>query len=435
MRRNDIRVGVLSFHNSKETKAILNAVSDLGHTPVWLRKENLKIEMTRNGPRIEPEVDVVVNRLLLSKSRKPIELLGIANAVSACTPVLNEPDSVATALNKIASVASISGVPKADIPKTVFSSLEDMESFVSDNGSAVYKKAVGTHGDATYAVEDGEALFSDIGGEFGLVQERIDQNNIPSDVRVYVVGGEIIAAMKREAAEGEWKTNIAKGGNGVQVELPWDVEDAVKTVCKDHGLDYAGVDIMEDGDGNWKFLEVNPTAGFKGLFNATGVSPASFIAAQAIEKAGCEVSNRRVRKLALELDDSVPSCKPPIATDKTPTIGLTVKVHVAGHDGMETVKARVDTGAARSSVDVQLASELGIGPICDYVKVKSGSQKETRTRPVAPLTLNIANAEHTVEASIEDREHMSYPLILGRDVLASYRIDPSQDEPVELDEE
>ena len=60
-----VSVGVLSLHNSKETKAILNAVEDLGHDPEWLREENTAVEIEGGEVRIEPEVDVVANRLLL----------------------------------------------------------------------------------------------------------------------------------------------------------------------------------------------------------------------------------------------------------------------------------------------------------------------------------------------------------------------------------
>lgn len=49
-----IRVGVLSLHNSKETKAILNAIEDLGHTPVWLRKENIIFQTDGTIITLEP---------------------------------------------------------------------------------------------------------------------------------------------------------------------------------------------------------------------------------------------------------------------------------------------------------------------------------------------------------------------------------------------
>lgn len=76
-----VRVGVLSLHNSKETKAILNAVEALGHTPEWLRKENTAIRIRDDAVTLEPDVDVVINRLLLSRTEHPMEALCLGNSI------------------------------------------------------------------------------------------------------------------------------------------------------------------------------------------------------------------------------------------------------------------------------------------------------------------------------------------------------------------
>ena len=68
-----VTVGVLSLHNSKETKAILNAVEALGHTPEWLRSENTVVRFENEQATLTPDVDVVVNRLLLSNTDQPSE--------------------------------------------------------------------------------------------------------------------------------------------------------------------------------------------------------------------------------------------------------------------------------------------------------------------------------------------------------------------------
>jgi len=56
-----VRVGVLSLHNSKET-AIPNAVEDLGHEAVWLRRENTTVSIEDGEVTVDPDVDVVANR-------------------------------------------------------------------------------------------------------------------------------------------------------------------------------------------------------------------------------------------------------------------------------------------------------------------------------------------------------------------------------------
>ena len=191
------------------------------------------------------------------------------------------------------------------------------------------------------------------------------------------------------------------------------------------GLDYAGVDLVEGEDGYF-VLEVNPTAGFRGLYEATGRSPAPYIARLAIERAGGTVDDAEVAELARTLDDSVPSCKPRPDTKGGPervVIGYIEEVVVSGTRGSETILAKSDTGATRTSIDNELAARIGTGPITDIVTVRSGSVKGGKSRPVVDLVVGVGGTQHTVTASIEDRSHMDYPLLLGRDILEHYHVD------------
>jgi hypothetical protein len=252
----------------------------------------------------------------------------------------------------------------------------------------------------------------------------------PQDLRVYVVGDRVIGAMHRHAAEGDWRTNVARGGSveDVTESTPEGVLDLARRAAATLGLDYAGVDLIE-GDDEWYILEVNPTAGFKGLYQATGQSPAPYIAQQAIEYAGGSVDTDRVEGLASTLDDSVPVCKPTpksVSSEETITIGFTEQVVVSGTSGTKTVIAKSDSGAARTSIDLQLAADIGAGPIHTVSRVRSGSSKQSKTRPVVDLVIGIGGEQYTVAANIEDRTHMTHPLLLGRDVLKNYRLDVSR---------
>ncbi|TKX82906.1 30S ribosomal protein S6--L-glutamate ligase, partial [Halorubrum sp. SS5] len=90
---------------------------------------------------------------------------------------------------------------------------------------------------------------------------------------------EIVGSMYRYAPEGDWRTNVALGGavEDATDDMPEEAADTALYAAEVMGLDYAGVDLVEGYDG-WYVLEVNPTAGFKGLFEATGTSPAPYIA-------------------------------------------------------------------------------------------------------------------------------------------------------------
>ena len=432
MTTDPVRVGVLSLHESKETKAILNAIEALGHEPEWLREENTVIRFDDGAVSFAPDVDVIANRLLLSNTDQPTEELGIAQSLSALRPMLNPPEATSRAAHKVAtaSVLACEGIP---IPDAVMALSADQLNRVRDvfGPEAVYKTAIGTHGGGAWRVGEGETLTAKVGKRRAFLQRLVGRaGQVPTDLRIYVVDGEIVGAMYRHAAEGDWRTNVARGGT---------VEDATESLTPGVrstalesaaavGLDYAGVDLVPGNDG-WYVLEVNPTAGFRGLYDATGRSPAPYIARLAIEHGGGSVDPELVEQLSATLDDSRPTCMPtpePTSFAEPAVIGLTERVVVNGTTGTRSVVGKSDSGAARTSIDLRLAADIGAGPIHTVSRVRSGTQRESRTRPVVDLVLGIGGTQHTVEANIEDRSHMSYPLLLGRDVLRHYHLDVSQ---------
>ena len=424
-----VRVGVLSLHTSKETKAILNAVEDLGHEPVWLRRENTAISIEDSDVTLEPDVDIIANRLLLSNTEEPAEGLGLATTFERIRPMLNTPDSVLGAIHKFATGATLADwniqVPDALLALSNDRLNEGRERF-GDVG--VYKTAIGTHGGGTWKVDLTEPVNPKVGNRQAFLQELIDRDDeAHRDLRIYVVGDEIIGAMYRYAPEGDWRTNVALGGSvqDASGDLPEEAAETALYASEVLGLDYAGVDLVEGHDG-WFVLEVNPTAGFKGLYEATETSPAPYIAQLAIEEAGGEVDPERVEGLSNTLDDSMPSSMPrpePPTSDEVPMIGYIEDVVVIGTSGSQQTLAKSDTGATRSSIDTSLAAEIGAGPIKSMTRVRSGSSKTGKARPVVDLVIGIGGNQHTVTASVEDRGHMDYPLLLGRDILQHYRVD------------
>ena len=425
----DITVGVLTLHSSKETKAILNAADEMGFETVWLREENTTVTAKDGRMSLDPEVDVIANRLLLSSDEQPMEGVGLALTLSKLAPMLNEPMAATTALHKFASAAVMAeaGVP---IPDAVLALSNDRlnEARKQFGDRAVYKTAIGTHGGGTWMVELDERVNAQVGSRHAFLQEYLEHDaGRHHDLRVYVVGEQVVGAMNRYAPEGEWRTNVALGGDVEDMtgNLPGEVEQMALDAVEAIGLDYAGVDIVQGTDGYY-VLEVNPTAGFRGLFKASGVSPAPYIVQQAVEHAGGHVTDEEAKRRSDRLDDSRPTAMPAAPERKTAenvVIGYIEEVVVLGPRGNKTVLAKSDTGATRTSIDAELAAEIGTGPILDIVKIKSGSLKSGRSRPVVDLVVGIGGTQHTVTASVEDRSHMDYPVLLGRDILKHYQVD------------
>jgi RimK family alpha-L-glutamate ligase len=345
--------------------------------------------------------------------------------------MLNPPDATARAAHKMAGAAALAEAGDIRLPRTLLALSGDrLNRLRGEFGpEAVYKTAIGTHGGGAWKVDTGETLTAKVGRRRAFLQELVgrEDEERPRDLRVYVVDGDVVGAMYRVAAEGDWRTNVARGGavRDATEDLPAAAERQARRSAEIIGLDYAGVDLIE-GDDGWYVLEVNPTAGFKGLYRATGRSPAPHIARLAVERAGGTVDDDRVRELTATLDDSVPACKPTPeseAFDEPVVLGFTERVVVSGTSGTRTVVGKSDTGAARTSIDLQLAAEIGAGPIHTVSRVRSGSSRQSRPRPVVDLVVGVAGTQHTVEANVEDRSHMTHSLLLGRDVLRHYHLD------------
>ena len=112
-------------------------------------------------------------------------------------------------------------------------------------------------------------------------------------------------------------------------------------------------------------------------------------------------------------------------------IGPIEYVKVVGHHGEARVKGKVDTGATRTSVDVWLAANIGLGPTVDVAKVKSAFLDKVRTRPLVRGIVEIAGERFALPVTVNDRSDMRYPVLIGMDILKSGRflIDPTKKAP------
>jgi hypothetical protein len=115
-------------------------------------------------------------------------------------------------------------------------------------------------------------------------------------------------------------------------------------------------------------------------------------------------------------------------------IGPIEFVKVTGHHGEARVKGKVDTGATRTSVDVWLAANIGLGPTVDVAKVKSALLDEVRSRPLVRAIVEVSGEQFALPVSVNDRSDMRYPVLIGMDILRSGRflIDPAKKVRLEI---
>ena len=171
------------------------------------------------------------------------------------------------------------------IPKTVVSrNTADIDNLLEQLGGmpVIIKLARGTHGNGVVLAETKKAaksvlqafyLTNDDGTNI-LLQEFIKES-AGTDIRAFVVGSRVVASMKRQSLDDDFRSNLHKGGEGVSIKLTEDERKMAVKAAKAMGLSVAGVDLMRSDRGPL-ILEVNASPGF-GIEKITGRNVAGAI--------------------------------------------------------------------------------------------------------------------------------------------------------------
>jgi ribosomal protein S6--L-glutamate ligase len=271
-----------------------NACQDLGHEYATLdvTRTNIilhaqKPQLRHRGVPIEPDwADVVMPRIGTSITGTGVTVVRQFEAMGV--PVINPSVGILRARDKLRSLQVLSR-SRVDMPRTAFiQNLDDLNAAIEQVGGVpcVVKLLQGTQGIGVMLVESRSALESVLQafwslGHSVLLQEYIAESK-GKDVRAFVVGDEVVAAMRREAPMGEFRSNIHRGGIGRCINLSEDDEATVLEATHAIGLHVAGVDFLESKTGP-KIIEVNASPGFQGLERATGVDIARAVVAFAQE--------------------------------------------------------------------------------------------------------------------------------------------------------
>lgn len=158
-----------------------------------------------------------------------------------------------------------------DIPKTVFSrNSADIDDLIEKLGGTpvIIKLARGTHGNGVVLAETKKAAKSVLqalyltneDGTNILLQEFIKES-AGVDIRAFVVGGRVVASMKRQSLDDDFRSNLHKGGEGAVIKLTPEERKMCVKAAKAMGLNVAGVDVMRSSRGPL-ILEVNASPGF-----------------------------------------------------------------------------------------------------------------------------------------------------------------------------
>ena len=144
----------------------------------------------------------------------------------------------------------------------------------------VIKLLEGTHGRGVVLAETHKAAESTIEAFRGLRAHFLVQEFVAeaagSDIRCFVVGNKVVAAMMRTAKEGEFRSNIHRGGKAVEVKVTKEERTAAVKAARVIGLNVSGVDLIRSNEGP-QVMEVNSSPGLQGIERATGKDVAGMI--------------------------------------------------------------------------------------------------------------------------------------------------------------
>jgi ribosomal protein S6--L-glutamate ligase len=161
------------------------------------------------------------------------------------------------------------------LPVTGFaSSLDDTTDLINIVGGAplVIKLLEGTQGKGVVLAETGKAAESVIDAFRGLKAHFIAQEFIKeaggADIRCFVIGDKVVASMKRQAREGEFRSNLHRGGSASLVRITPEERSTAVRAAKIKGLNVAGVDLLRSNHGP-VVMEVNSSPGLEGIETAT----------------------------------------------------------------------------------------------------------------------------------------------------------------------
>lgn len=289
-----MKIGILSqYPELYSTRRLVEACERRGHEAVVINALNCYMNINSVKPSIHFEgadighIDAIIPRIHAKITFygcalvRQFEMMGVYAA--------NESIAISRSRDKLRALQLLSrqGV---GMPITGFASKpNDIPDLINMVGGAplVIKLLEGTQGIGVVLAETKTAAESVIEAFFGLkanimVQEYIKEAN-GSDIRCFVVGDKVIAAMCRQGPEGDFRSNLHLGGTAQKIKITPEERRTAVAAVKAMGLGVAGVDILRSSRGPL-VLEVNSAPGLEGIEKTTGIDVADRIV-EHVEKA------------------------------------------------------------------------------------------------------------------------------------------------------
>ena len=274
-----MKIAILSRNRRLySTRRLIEAAEERGHEVMVLDALRVYMNITSGKPQIHYKgetiggFDAVIPRIGASVTfygtavLRQFEVMGVY-------PV-NESVAISRSRDKLRSLQLLSR-KNVGMPVTGFShSPDDTDDLLNFIGKPPYviKLLEGTQGIGVVLAETRKAAESVIEAFRGLKAQILVQEFISeaggADIRCLVVGGKVVAAMKRQAQEGEFRSNLHRGGSATLVKLTPEERATAVNAARIMGLNVAGVDLLRSSRGPL-VMEVNSSPGLEGIEKAS----------------------------------------------------------------------------------------------------------------------------------------------------------------------
>lgn len=296
-----MKIAILSRNRTLySTRRLKESGEARGHEVDVIDTLRCYMDITQSRPTVRyygeelPKYDAIIPRIGASVTfygtavARQFEMMGTFN--------VNESVAISRSRDKLRSLQLLSrkGI---GLPRTGFASKADnAKDLIKNVGGApvVIKLLEGTQGIGVVLADTAKAAEAIIEAFMGLkanilVQEFVKEAG-GADIRCFVVGGKVVAAIKRQGAEGEFRSNLHRGGSAQLVRLTKEERVAAVYAAKVMGLNVCGVDLLQSNNGPM-VMEVNSSPGLEGIETATRKDIAGMVI-EFIEKNAKNTLNR-----------------------------------------------------------------------------------------------------------------------------------------------
>lgn len=279
MQDNKLKIAILSRDRTLySTSRLIEAIEQRGHEALVLDHLKCDIVIEKDNPAIyyfgEPirDVDAVIPRIGASMTFYGAAVVRQFEMMDVFTSV--DSQALVRSRDKLRSLQILSSAG-VGLPKTVFTNYsKEVKKIIESVGGAplIVKLLEGTQGYGVVLAPTKKAAESIIEAFHSMKARVIVQEFIQeakgADIRVFIVNGKVVGAMKRQGKDGEFRANLHKGGSSELIKLTRQERTTALTAAKAMGLSIAGVDMLQSDRGPL-VLEVNSSPGLEGIEKTT----------------------------------------------------------------------------------------------------------------------------------------------------------------------